>query len=300
MNRATIIDRLVSAGVEAKETVKLSKEIMVERASFFEKLIKAQAEMEKVFKDQKGPKGAYAAVDQFVEKTGEAMQKAGLAMFCTSAQDVIKTFTDPNGIEQTRANWEIEILVGDAKTGYQQQISWSIPIGKEQVVGASDSYALKYAARGVMFAERAKDDPDRRRDIDRVGSQGQQPAPKAPSMPKNNMVKKPTKRATQSKVAEARERLKKCSDELGAKKAREIMEAAGFKAPKGVKELCQVADLLEARIVFNRLCVRSEETLGKESTIKLLEGCDDLANIVTLQTGIETLVTALDKGASNE
>jgi hypothetical protein len=151
-----------------------------------------------------------------------------------------------------------------------------------------------------MFAERAKDDPDRRRDIDRVGSQGQQPAPKAPSMPKNNMVKKPTKRATQSKVAEARERLKKCSDELGAKKAREIMEAAGFKAPKGVKELCQVADLLEARIVFNRLCVRSEETLGKESTIKLLEGCDDLANIVTLQTGIETLVTALDKGASNE
>ena len=52
--------------------------------------------------------------------------------------------------------------------------------------------------------------------------------------------------------------------------------------------------------MFNRLCVRSEETLGKESTIKLLEGCDDLANIVTLQTGIETLVTALDKGASNE
>lgn len=292
MNRITMIERLLHAGVETKDAPKMAEAALKDRAGFYSKLVKAQGEMAGIVKDKSGYKGSYASVDEFVKKGGESLQQAGLAIYASSANEISKVTTNGDGIEVTSKHWTVNFVLGDSSTGYREDVLFALPMGKEQDAGAADSYCLKYFIRDTMFAERAENDPDKRKDVDKVGSRNNvnhDPAPKAPSSPS-----KPSKRKTTSQVARSRERLKVCSEEVGAKRAGELLKAAGNAAPKNAKQLEQAADLLESRIVFDRLQTKVVDILGQPKVDKMLKDIGDINNIIALKEGTGMFVDVLN------
>ena len=293
MNRITMIERLLHAGVETKDAPKMADAALKDRASFYGKLVKAQGEMAGIVKDKTGYKGSYASVDEFVKKGGQSLQEAGLAIYASSANEVIKMTTNADGIEVASKHWEVNFVLGDSSTGYREDVIFALPIGKEQDAGAADSYCLKYFIRDTMFAERAEKDPDKDKDIDKgKGSRSNNQGPKAPSR-----AGVPSKRSTTSRVEKARERLKSCSERVGPKIAAELLKAAGNAAPKNAKQLEEAAELLESRIVFDKLQIKLVDRVGQPEVDKMLEDIGDINNIIALKEGTGLFADALNAKA---
>jgi len=342
MNRIGLIIQLLDHGVDPKDAPKIAEQQLKDRAGFFAKLKVAQAEMETIvtnLKSRFSDKG-YAGVDQFVAKGRLALNEAGLTMYSSESREISKGVPDSNGIEKPEKHWEITFVIGDCGTGYGEGVLFCLPVGNEQALGATDSYALKYMMRSTMLAERAEDDPDRKHDIDANQYQRKQqgkakkrnrPAPKPKSTmgdrpkvsklsdiestppepkgngardaaPKNGKRDKATKKEMDARIKRAKDRLGICKDELKQGPMSAILKEAGFVASgfKNVDDFESAADLLEARITFDRLSVKLTDRLGQPEVDDILLDYEDTNNVEVLKAGIVALVDTLNSQKKQE
>ncbi len=329
MNRSAIIIELLAAGLDGKEAVKIAEQQLKDRGAFYKKLTTAQTRMKSVVNDLMNnfTNKKYANVDQFLEKGRSALNDAGLTLFTTDSKEIVKMVTDKNGIDQPEKHWEIALRIGDSQSGYKEEIFYAIPVGREQDVGKSDSYALKYLTRSLMMSPREEDDPDKRHDIDAQDYQSNQrkkkstakKRTKAAPAPKNPLPAKPvngagadkpvapkktprtngktTKKGMNERVERARARLAACKEELKEGPMKAILNDAGFTAQhfNEVQHFEDAADLLEARIIFDRLTIKLSDKIGQPETDKLLKDFSDINNVETLKAGIGHLSDSLNQ-----
>jgi len=327
MNRIGLIIELLDHGVDPKDAPKIAEQQLKDRAGFFAKLKVAQAEMETIVTNLKNSftNKDYASVDQFVAKGRLALNEAGLTMYAAESREICKGVPDGNGIEKPEKHWETTFTIGDSGTGYREGILFCLPVGKEQELGKTDSYALKYMMRSTMMAERADNDPDKKDDIDANQYQSKQrsagakkrtkPAPvpkstmKAKAKPKpkpkkeesraavkNGTRDKPTKKQMDARIKRAKERLGVCKQELKEAAMKSILREAGFVAAgfKTVDDFEAAAELLESRIVFDRLSIKLTDRLGQPAVDELLIDFEDVNNVEVLKAGIPILADKLN------
>ena len=316
MNSINIIKELLASGVEPKDAIAAANAHLKQRSQFFSKLRDAQQNLGKIIKNSKDQRGKnYAGVDQFVGQAKDALNQAGLTMFeqqteviqkgrtdrpIRAMQDMIKAGVRPEDATSTPTEyWIIECVLGDTQTGYCVPLQYEVPISAmalnkdpAQAVGSADSYALKYLTRGLLYAERADDDPDRLDDPDHkgYGDNKKKPSKPTPAASRKSTPKKPTsasrKKAVQSRVRAA-------EGVLGKETYGKVIAANSLSS---LAEMEKTADVLDARVRLDQLQAKAEKKFGADQVTGWLELYRPFTIEQNIADGIKTLAEELNGG----
>jgi len=315
MNRVSIIETLLAAGLESKDAIALSKDHMKDKAQFFAKLHKAQQNLGRIIKDTTDQRGKkYAGVDQFVGKAQRAFNEAGLTMFEHETGVVTRTVNterhtvnkrESDSLKETTAcrSWMIDATIGDTSTGFSMPIHYEVPISPkawgsepEKAVGAADSYGLKYMTRSILFAERSEHDPDRRDDPD---DRGYDDAPQRPSAPSAAPAKKktPKKVSAASRKKSVQGRLMATRSKLGNDLFNELCEQNPM---NNIDDMETAAEVFDNRIRLDELTTKAVTRFGQPDVDGWLEIFRPFTSKTNIDDGITALVAELNSKGKKE
>lgn len=281
-NRIQQMEELTAAGVPVKEALLIINQQMKDKAAFFTKMVNAQQNLGMILKDTKDQRGRqYAGVDQFVGKAQRALNEAGLTMF--------ESHTAVCSKGEKERSWMLDCIIGDADSGFSVGLAYEVPINSqawdrepEKAVGAADSYALKYLTRGVLFAERSENDPDRNDDPDHQ-------RPDAPSAPRaGNITKKltPKKVSVADRKKQTKARFLASKTKLGVETFNKVISDNSINNIEGME---RTADILDARIRLEAIITQATTIFGQPK----VDGWLELYRPFTIQPNIGDASKAL-------